>query len=207
MVNVGPARPEEWEQLEQKWGEGLEAEDYKALERTYKSLAAEYRGVINPRLELNLIDISKWRLERDKCVKRGDTASAKRYTDMIKATLDSEAMKVGDAKPVEAIRIDGLADKLEKMGLLKDGNLVLSKVINYVKNDRGNYQMSRDSIDAMMLSMINAYRFNNGISEIPELPAEVRVQDRLGEFLAVPTLSEKETLMELGMMPGQRTEG
>ena len=188
------------EQMEAKWGEGLDESDYRTLERTYKSLAAEYRGAINPRLELNLIDISKWRLERDKCVKSGDTASAKRYTDMIKATLDSEAMKVGDAKPVEAIRVDGLADRLEAMGLMKNGMLVMKNVISYVQNDRGNYQVSRDGIDAMMLSMLNAYRFNNGLSEIPELPDNMRIQDVLGEFLAAPSKEERSVMIELGML-------
>lgn len=194
------------DQMEAKWGEGFSEAEYRTLERTYNSLAAEYRGAINPRLELNLIDISKWRLERDKAVKAGDTAAAKRFTDMIKATLDSEAMKVGDAKPIEPIRVDGLADRLERMGLLKNGVLVLKNVISYIQNDRGNYQVSRDAIDAMMLSMTNAYRFNNGLSEIPELPDNMRIQDLLGEFLATPTQEERSTMMELGLLPSKGRE-
>ena len=192
------------EMLAAKWGDGLSEEDYRTLELSYRSMAAEYKGVISPRLELNLIDISKWRLERDKCVKSGDVQAAKRYTDMIKATMDSEAMKVGDAKPVEAMRADGLAQRLEEMGLLKDGVLLLDGVIDYIRNDRGTYSMSRDAIDAMMLSMTNAYRFNNGLSEIPELPEDMRIQDKLGEFLETPTMEEKNLMMELGIVNGKR---
>ena len=186
-----------------KWGEGYSEAEYRTLERTYDSLAAEYRGAINPRLELNLIDISKWRMERDRCVSSGDTAAAKRYTDMIKATLDSEAMIVGDAKRVEAIRVDGLADRLEKMGMLKDGELLLTKVVEYIRTDRAKFQLSRDAVDAMMLSMINAYRFNNGLSELAELPEDMRVQDKLGEFLENQPQRERDLMLELGMVPAK----
>lgn len=186
-----------------KWGEGYSEAEYRTLERTYDSLAAEYRGAINPRLELNLIDISKWRMERDRCVSSGDTAAAKRYTDMIKATLDSEAMKVGDAKRVEAIRVDGLADRLEKMGMLKDGELLLTKVVEYIRTDRAKFQLSRDAVDAMMLSMINAYRFNNGLSELAELPEDMRIQDKLGEFLENQPQRERDLMLELGMVPAK----
>lgn len=186
-----------------KWGEGYNEAEYRTLERTYDSLAAEYRGAINPRLELNLIDISKWRMERDRCVSSGDTAAAKRYTDMIKATLDSEAMKVGDAKRVEAIRVDGLADRLEKMGMLKDGELLLTKVVEYIRTDRAKFQLSRDAVDAMMLSMINAYRFNNGLSELAELPEDMRIQDKLGEFLENQPQRERDLMLELGMVPAK----
>lgn len=189
--------------LAAKWGDGFSDADYRELERTYRSLAAEYKGAITPRLDLNLVDISKWRLEREKCVREGDTAAAKRYTDMIKATMDSEAMKVGDAKPVEALRIDGLADKLEKMGMLKNGELVLEGVVNYIRNDHYNFQMSRDAVDAMMLSMVNAYRFNNGLTEIVELPEDMRIQDKLGEFLPAADPFEKNLMLELGMQTGK----
>ena len=105
------------EKLAAKWGDGLTEDEYRSLELSYRSMAAEYKGLITPRLELNLIDISKWRLERDKSIKAGDTAAAKRYTDMIKSTMDSEAMKVGDSRQVEHIRIDGMAQRLEDMGV------------------------------------------------------------------------------------------
>ena len=197
-------KKEALERLAAKWGEGLSEEEYRSLETSYRSMAAEYKGSITPRLELNLIDISKWRLERDKCIKAGDTAAAKRYTDMIKATMESEAMKVGDARSVEAVRADGLVKRLEDKGLMKDGVLLLNGVIEYIRNDKGHYQMSRDAIDTMMLSMVNAYRFNNGLSEIPELPEDVRIQDRLGEFMPAPTAEEKSVMMDLGLATGNR---
>lgn len=196
-------KKEALERLAAKWGEGLSEDEYRSLETSYRSMAAEYKGAITPRLELNLIDISKWRLERDKCIKAGDTAAAKRYTDMIKATMESEAMKVGDARSVEAVRADGLVKRLEDKGLMKDGVLLLKGVIEYIRNDKGHYQMSRDAIDTMMLSMVNAYRFNNGLSEIPELPEDVRIQDRLGEFMAAPTAEEKSVMMDLGLTNGR----
>ena len=189
--------------LAAKWGDGFSEDEYRSLETSYRSMAAEYKGAITPRLELNLIDISKWRLERDKSIRAGDTAAAKRYTDMIKATMESEAMKVGDARSVEAVRADGLVKRLEDKGLMKDGVLLLKGVIEYIRNDKGHYQMSRDAVDAMLLSMVNAYRFNNGLSEIPELPDDVRIQDRLGEFMAAPSAEERSVMMDLGLAGGR----
>lgn len=191
-------------EMADKWGEGLEEDEYRYLEKSYRSLVAGYKGALTPRLELNILDICKYRLERDKAVRKNDTAAAKRYTDMIKVIMDSEAMKVGDKKQAEAARVDGLVDKLEQMGLMKDGELSLQRVIQYIKTDKGQFEASRDAIDSMMLSMINAYRFNNGLSEITELPEDLRVQDRLGEFVDAPLLSERNNMNELGMSPAHR---
>lgn len=182
-----------------KWGEGLEEDDYRYLEKSYKSLVASYKGAVTPRLEMNILDICKYRLERDKAVRRNDTASAKRYTDMIKVIMDSEAMKVGDKKQAEPARVDGLVDRLEQMGLMKNGELKLQEVIRYIRTDKGQYEASRDAIDSMMLSMINAYRFNNGLSDIVELPEDLKVQDKLGEFVEAPTTMERNIMNELGM--------
>lgn len=185
--------------LADRWGEGLEESEYSYLEKSYKSLIASYKGAVTPRLQMNILDICKYRLERDKAVRRNDTASAKRYTDMIKIIMDSEAMKVGDKKQSEPARVDGLVDRLEQMGLMKNGELMLQSVINYIKTDKGQFETSRDAIDSMMLSMINAYRFNNGLSDIVELPEDLRVQDRLGEFVEAPTMDERNIMNELGM--------
>lgn len=182
-----------------KWGEGLEEDDYRYLEKSYKSLVASYKGAVTPRLEMNILDICKYRLERDKAVRRNDTASAKRYTDMIKVIMDSEAMKVGDKKQAEPARVDGLVDRLEQMGMMKNGELNLQEVIRYIRTDKGQYEASRDAIDSMMLSMINAYRFNNGLSDIVELPEDLKVQDKLGEFVEAPTTMERNIMNELGM--------
>ena len=187
-----------------KWGEGRTDEQYKELQRTYDSLAAEYKGAITPRMELNLRDISTWRLERSEAVAGGDIASAKRLTEMIKTTMDSEAMKAGDAKPVEKFRVDSFVDALEKKGLLRDGALLMEGVIHYIQNDKGNFTMSRDAIDAMMLSIVNAMRFNNGMTELPELTEELEIRDRLGEFVKQPSVQERNTMMELGMTAPRR---
>ena len=195
------------ERLEKMFGGGFTEEDYKYLLRTYNSLAAEYKGMITPRLQMNLIDLAKWRLEREKAVKAGDTQSAKRLSDMIKATMDSEAMKVGDSKQVEALRVDGLAERLERKGLMQDGMLQIQKVVGYIRKDAAQFNMSRDAIDAMMLSMVNAYRFNNGLADLIELPEDMKVQDKLGEFLETPTEFEKGLRNELGMNGGGDADG
>ena len=155
--------------LEIRWGD-RSTEEYKALERSYASLAEEYKGSVTKRLDMSLRDIALWRLERDKLIKEGDTAGAKRMTEMIQSTMNSEALRVGDTKRAEKMSIDGFAARLEAEGLMEKGVLVLENVIQYVRNDHGKFEMSRDAIDAMILSIVNAVRFNNGLSEVSKLP-------------------------------------
>ena len=88
---------------------------------------------------------------------------------------------------------------LEKHGMMKDGVFLLNGVINYIRNDKGRFNMSRDALDAQILAITNTMRMNNGLSELVELPEELQVQDRLGEFMAEPSFKERETMMELGM--------
>ena len=183
-----------------KWGsDNYTDDDVRYLEGAYNSLASEYKGNINPRLEMNIVDICKWRLERERCVRSGDVAGAKRYTEMIKTTMDSEAMKVGDSKAQEAFRVDSLVERLEQKGLLRDGVFVLENVVEYVKTDGGRFDMSRDALDTMMLSMLNAYRFNQGMGELTDLEQEMRVVDKLGEFMEVPDEVERRTMFDLGV--------
>lgn len=198
--------PEQLAMLVDKWGDTYSTAEFRELERTYKSLAEDYRGGVSARQKMTLIDISKWRLERQKAMDSGDTQAAKRISDMIKATMDSEAMKAADIKPSSAIRVDAWAEKLEQKGLLRDGVLVLENVIKFVQTDRGCFQMSRDAIDMMMLSIYNAMRFNNGLSEVTELPREMQIQDALGEFADTITPNEKSVMMELGMYGAAKGE-
>ena len=44
----------------------------------------------------------------------GDINAAKKISDMIKSTMDSEAMKATDIKPTSAMRVDSFAERLEK---------------------------------------------------------------------------------------------
>ena len=77
--------------------------------------------------------------------------------------------------------------------------LILENVTQYVQTDKGAFHMSRDALDMCMLSIYNAMRFNNGLSEVTEIPREMLVQDMLGEFLDSTTPGERNTMMELGM--------
>ena len=90
---------EQRKQLFEKWGEDYSDKELWELERTYKSLADDYKGGLSSRQRMNLIDLSRWRLERQKQIDAGDINAAKKISDMIKATMDSEAMKATDIKP------------------------------------------------------------------------------------------------------------
>lgn len=195
---------ERMEEFHRRWGDGPDEAPYtlkvyEQMQRNYDSLASEYKGAITPRLEMALIDLARLRYLRDEEMRKGNGKDAKTYQEMIDKVMTGEAMKAGDAKPTEKFAIDSLATRLEARGLMDNGVLILENVIDYIRNDHGVYHMSKDAIDMCLLSMLNAIRFNNGLSELTELPEDMKVQDKFGEFLPEPTQDEKNAMMEFGM--------
>lgn len=189
--------PEMRLKLQERWGDEWTDEEFRALERNYRNLANDNTDVFND-VAMHLRDIAEWMLRRKQAIQVGDTkmitslnASIKQSFAMIKDTREQKA--------VAKRSVDGLVRRLEEKGMLRDGVMLLDGVIDYIRNDHGTYHMSKDSADAMMLSIINAMRFNNGVNELVELPEELAVQDVLGEFMEEPDYSEKQTLLELGM--------
>lgn len=172
------------------------------LESLYEEQAAEYKGQITARVEMSLRELCICRLEWKKCVGAGDSAGAKRYSDMIKDAMAREGMRAGDAKPLENVRIDSIVDHLEKKGMVQQGKIVgREELIRLLNEDHPQYHTSYDAIDCMMMAIINTMRKNNGDSELYELPLEAQVKDRFGEFLSEPTEQEKKVMRDLGILP------
>ena len=48
--------------------------------------------------------------------------------------------------------------------------------------------------------MVNTTRVNDGLSELPTLPPDMRLRDDLGEFAEEPDEQEKESYKELGIV-------
>lgn len=193
--------PEIREILQDRWGD-QDDETYIALERDYRTLARDNMDVLDS-VAMHIRDQVKWRKLREEAIRCGDTKmitalnqSIKQAEDMIKAARE--------AKVVVRAKVDDMAARCEKKGLMKDGVLTLEGVIDYIKTDHGVFHMSRDACDMMMLSCINAARFNSGTSELVELPEEYEIQDKLGEFMEAPTPFEKGTMAELGYAPKPR---
>lgn len=193
--------PEVRDILQDRWGD-QDDETYIALERDYRTIARDNMDVLDS-VAMHIRDQVKWRKLRETAIRNGDTKmitalnqSIKQAEDMIKAARE--------AKVVVRVKVDDMVARLEKKGLMKNGTLLLDNVIHYIKTDHDVYHMSRDACDMMMLSCINAARFNNGTSELTELPEEYEIQDRLGEFVETPSTAEKDTMAELGYTPKPR---
>lgn len=200
--------PELREKLEERWGTEWTDEEYIALERNYRNLASDNTDIFSD-VAMHLRDISEWMLRRKKAIQFGDTkmvtslnASIKQSFSMIK-----DAREQKEQKAVAKRTVDGLVRRLEDKGMMKDGVMLLDGVLEYVQTDHGTYHMTKDVADAMMLSIVNAMRYNNGVSEIVELPEELRVQDLLGEFVEEPTYGEKQMLFDLGLNVTKKSGG
>lgn len=193
------------ERWNQDWGKDCPDATCIELDQTYSMLSAEYKGAINPRLKLAIQDIARFRLKRDEAAQEKDGAEAKKYQDMINAIMSGEAMKAGDAKPLESIRVDSIIDALEKRGAVKDGKIVgREKLVKILQGNVGKYGQSLDVVDTMLMAIINTMRVNGGMSEISELPIEAQINDQHRELLPKATEQEKKTMSELGMVKPMR---
>lgn len=197
--------PEIRERLEDRWGEEWSDEDFVALERNYRNLANDNTDIFSD-VAMHLRDIAEWMLRRKKAIQVGDT----KMVTSLNASIKQSFSMIKDAREQKAVAkrtVDGFVRRLEEKGMMKDGVMLLEGVLDYIQNDHGTYHMSRDAADGMMLSIINAMRFNNGVNELVELPEELRVQDRLGEFVEEPTFGEREVLFELGITVPKKSAG
>ena len=185
-------RRERWNH---EWGESVPDTDCKKLDQTYDMIAEEYRPNITKRLEINLRDLAKIRLLRDKAIEEGNSSAVKQYTDAIDKIMASESMKAGDVKPVEALRPDALIDRLEKRGVTLYSQ---EEVAQYINGDKGEYSTSIDIVDFMMLKWMNTFRANNGESELGMLPKSLQVEDLYGELQPRLTKKEADAMADLG---------
>lgn len=188
--------PEIREILSERWGEQSD-ERYIAMERDYRNLKSDNEDVFDS-VAMHLRDMVKWRMLREDAIRENDTKMITALNQSIKQA-DGMIKAAREQKTIVKRSVDGLVTALEKHGMMKDGVFLLNGVINYIRNDKGRFNMSRDALDAQILAITNTMRMNNGLSELVELPEELQVQDRLGEFMAEPSFKERETMMELGM--------
>ena len=199
-------KDKKYEEWRNKWGSGLSDEDYEELDRKYNVESHEFKGNITPRIEKNLIALSKLDVEFDRAMRASDFDTANRITDIIKKTRDMESMKASDEKPAEEMRVDAIVDALERRGAMTDGTLcdreTLLKWISDVTHVK--YGTSLDIIDAVMLVAENARRRTDGERVLTEVPDYLQVSDVWGELEKGMTAQEKEIMKELGKLPPRR---
>ncbi len=197
-----------------KWGSRMDADgnrvdysdsDLRELERLYKNLAAEYGDTMTPRQKDGIKEISTYRLEISRCMAAGDSAGAKRYSDMINSAMSREAMKAGDVRQLEQTRIDSLIVNLENRGAIKRGKIVgRDELADILLKDHPQYHTSMDVVDSMLFAIINTMKRNNAEPELTELPLSAQVEDVFGELLSKPTDRELKAMAETGVVPPTR---
>ena len=195
-------------QQRKNWGENsaknpYTSEDYDELDRIYEALSSDLMaaGGVSVKQEFILRDCAKMTLDRDKMRAIGQYDKAAKLNKMVQDNLSSEGLRKRDAKPIDDLRIDGIVDRLEKAGLLKNGKQCSpDEMFEILFHRRPKYSYTKDAAEQILLYMANTTRVNDGLSELPTLPPEMRLRDDLGEFAEEPDEQEKETYKELGIV-------
>lgn len=195
-------------QQRKNWGENsaknpYTSEDYDELDRIYEALSSDLMaaGGVSVKQEFILRDCAKMTLDRDKMRAIGQYDKAAKLNKMVQDNLSSEGLRKRDAKPIDDLRIDGIVDRLEKAGLLKNGKQCSpDEMFEILFHRRPKYSYTKDAAEQILLYMTNATRINDGLSELPTLPPDMRLRDDLGEFAEEPDEQEKESYKELGIV-------
>lgn len=195
-------------QQRKNWGENsaknpYTSEDYDELDRIYEALASDLMaaGGVSVKQEFILRDCAKMTLDRDKMRAIGQYDKAAKLNKMVQDNLSSEGLRKRDAKPIDDLRIDGIVDRLEKAGLLKNGKQCSpDEMFEILFHRRPKYSYTKDAAEQILLYMVNTTRVNDGLSELPTLPPDMRLRDDLGQFAEEPDEQEKESYKELGIV-------
>ena len=212
LPNLGTAAKDEKAEKTQKetwldkWGNGLSDAEYEELDRKYEVESHEFKGNLTPRIEKNLIALSKLDVEFDRAMREGDFDKANRITDIIKKTRDMESLRASDDKPTEEMRVDAIVDALERRGAMTDGTLLSrEELLQWIaESTRTHYSTSLDIIDAVMLVSENARRRTEGERVLSSLPGYLQVEDKYGELEIGMTEQERDVMKELGRLPPRR---
>ena len=191
------------------WGEGSgklphTSEDYNEFDRIYSALCADFGGEdnVSAKQQLILRNVAKWTKQMNDAAELGQIDKAKKLSSMIQENLASENLRKKDTKPVEDLRLDGIVDRLEKAGLMKNGKRCTPDEAFRLIFDRPcQYAYTADAAEKMLLAIINQARINDGLSELMELPQGVELSnDELGEFAEEPNEAEQEAYEKMGLL-------
>lgn len=203
----GMTERERWETV---WGTGAENrrytdEDYRRLDelfRTY-SYRLQRSGGMDVQQEDTLRVCSRMRLEADKAVALGTKDGidiASKLNKMIQDNLSAENLRKKDEKPIDDIRIDGIADALQKkygISASMSRDEVVEICCKWLMEHK--YPYTLDAANQMLLAIINTTRRNNDEAEMEELPDKYRIKDVYREFAQSPNETEREVYKYLGL--------
>ena len=188
-----------------RWGThaNYTTEDYKELDRLYNIRPSErMENGIDEETEYNLREICKLDLDYTKAMGRKEYDSAKKIADIRSKFMADNLMRKKDEAPVAPIKLDNLADALERAGYMKNGDLLdYEELLALLQKDHPHYPMSHDVLDFIILQILNCTRRNSGQPEFTELPYEFDFEPMFTEFEPEISKAEKKALKDLGVPP------
>lgn len=197
------------------WGSGgaktpYTKEDYDELDRLYAAFSSRQKGMgIDTQQEYILRDCARMELQKQKYIQAKDIGSAQKLNAMIQTNLASENLRKKDEKPMDDLRIDGIADALEKKyGIDPERMLAKEKAVEICCKwfmEHG-YPETLDCAHKMTLAIINATRINNEEPPLMDLPEELSFTDDFGEFAEKPNEAEQQAYEYLGLIREQKPE-
>jgi len=181
------------------WGVGNEArpytnEDYDEFDRIYTVLVSDFGGEdsLSAKQQLILRNVARWMKQMNDLTAAGQFDKAKKVSGLIQENLASDNLRKRDAKPVEEVRLDGITERLEKAGLMKNGKPVdPDTAFELLFHRRPKYSYTKDAAEQMLLAIINTSRINDSLPEFSTLPDSARIKDELHEFAEEPNEMEK----------------
>lgn len=197
------------------WGTGdadnpYTEEDYRELDEHFMTYSSRVRqaGGMDAQQEDTFRVCSRLALLRDKSIAKGDKESmdmAAKADNMIQKNLESENLRKRDEKPMDDVRVDGIAAALEKKygldnDMMMNREAVIEMCCKWLMSH--NYPTTLDAAHQMTLAIINATRRNNDEPEMGELPPHLRFKDNYSEFAEKPSEMEKEAYKHLGLSHG-----
>ena len=200
----GPYTEEQLKSLIAKWGFRKHWEEYQKLEISFSVISSGLPDGLTAIATMSIRDICEWRILREEALASGDSASAKRLSDMIK----EEYSKLTQIKDANSAKVDGLVTRLEARGMMKAGKLLLDQVLAYIASDAAHYPMSRDAADQCILMIANTMLENEGKETMQTLPDDQKLRDALHEFLPEMTEDERKALETFGcILPASPSQG
>ena len=196
-----------------RWGIGslakgldLTNEVYDELDRQYENWIGRYRGqTITPPLADSIIKICRWNLVTEYLIQTGEYLSAQKVQKMVDDLMASEQMRKKDEKPIEGMRLDALVVSLENLGAMEKNQFLsfpeLVRVFWERFFKRKKYNYSVDAADHMIFDYYNNARIDADLPPANVLPAELKLEDELGEFEPEPTDEEIRRARYAGLTP------
>lgn len=187
------------------WGtlDGYTDADYKELDRLYSIESADrLENGISAQEEYILREICKLKLSYSRSRAKGDIQEAKNTYALISKMMEDNLLRKKDEAPLAPIKIDTMAEALEKKGYLRKGKILsYPDLLEKLQGDQAKYPMSHDMLDYIIRELINCTKRNFGVPPSDALPFELQFKEKFDELDPEMSKEEKQIVKDLGLRP------